>query len=376
MSRIESVVACDQERYLLQRCVALAEAGLPYMFRSDRRAFAFTRKRSRLGDLELMGDSLRYGAIVALGAQCLPVERQTRIFEGETALDFCQRLIGAIGPETNLGDLALVAWAALELEAPDKSRVVDLLNEAASRRRKCFTVEAAWLLSAGSAAARAGLGSVDLHEASEHLMQCFQTEAGLFPHWTDAASAPRHRRHAACFADQVYPIQALARAYQVCGDQSLLDAAAKCASTICRLQGDAGQWWWHYDVRTGDVLEGYPVYTVHQDSMAPMALLDLLEAGGPDCTDAIRSGLAWMENAVEVGECLVDEENALIWRSVRRKDPAKFVRKVRAVVAGPAPDVRLRWIDALFPPVTIDYEDRPYHLGWILYAWLGGLKQS
>ena len=26
-------------------------------------------------------------------------------------------------------------------------------------------------------------------------------------------------------------------------------------------------------------------------------------------------------------------------------------------------------LDLLFPPRVVDYEDRPYHLGWLLHAW-------
>ena len=36
-------------------------------------------------------------------------------------------------------------------------------------------------------------------------------------------------------------------------------------STICTVQGNSGQRWWHYDSRTDRVVEGYPVYSVHQD---------------------------------------------------------------------------------------------------------------
>ena len=43
------------------------------------------------------------------------------------------------------------------------------------------------------------------------------------------------------------------------------------ASASCRVPH--GQWWWHYDVRDGSVVERYPVYSVHQHAMAPMALL-------------------------------------------------------------------------------------------------------
>jgi hypothetical protein len=26
-------------------------------------------------------------------------------------------------------------------------------------------------------------------------------------------------------------------------------------------------------------------------------------------------------------------------------------------------------LNLVFPPMTVDYEDRPYHPGWFLYAW-------
>jgi hypothetical protein len=52
-----------------------------------------------------------------------------------------------------------------------------------------------------------------------------------------------------------------------------------------------------------------------------------------------------------------------------------------AVVSCLHPAFRLPAMDALFPPMTIDYETRPYEMGWILHAWLAGselqpLKQS
>jgi hypothetical protein len=149
-----------------------------------------------------------------------------------------------------------------------------------------------------------------------------------------------------------------------------MDQANACAAQICAVLGPAGQWWWHYDARTGDVLEGYPVYTVHQDSMAPMALLDLAEAGGDDHAAHVRQGLEWMREAAEVGHTLIDDEQAMIWRKVGRTDPRKLVRAVRAGVSRMNANWRLRAVDRVFPASRIDYECRPYHLGWILYAWI------
>ena len=106
-----------------------------------------------------------------------------------------------------------------------------------------------------------------------------QSPAGLWAHVLPARSQPRWRAHVGSFADQVYPLQALARAARLTGSPDALDAANRTAARICSLQGAAGQWWWHYDSRNGQVVEPYPVYSVHQHAMAPMVLLDLLLPG-------------------------------------------------------------------------------------------------
>jgi hypothetical protein len=175
----------------------------------------------------------------------------------------------------------------------------------------------------------------------------------------------------ACFADQVYPIQALARYHSSFGHAPSLAAANRCAEQICELQGDAGQWWWHYDARNGRVIEGYPVYSVHQDAMGPMALLDIAEAGGANFGDEIRLGVSWMQRAPEVGHSLIDEDQRVIWRKVARREPRKLVRGIRAVASRVREDLRLDLLDPLFPPTVVDYESRPYHLGWVLHTWLG-----
>jgi hypothetical protein len=179
-----------------------------------------------------------------------------------------------------------------------------------------------------------------------------------------------YRAHVGSFADQVYPIQALARLHQSADDPEALEAATSVAAGICAVQGDAGQWWWHYDSRTGDVVEGYPVYSVHQHAMAPMALLDLADAGGPYHIDAICRGVRWLSDPPETGECLVPDEPAVTWRKVARSDPRKAVRGLRAASTWIRPGMRISTLDRVFPPGTVDHECRPYELGWLLFTWL------
>ena len=80
-----------------------------------------------------------------------------------------------------------------------------------------------------------------------------------------------------------------------------------------------------------------------------------------------------MDRAVEVDRCLIDDDLALIWRKVHAPARAKWSASLRAAASRLHPRLRLRWLNALLRPTVIDYEDRPYHLGWILHTWLGGL---
>ena len=365
----------SQIHSLIDQLTTIATEGLQAMFCNDSHQFVFTRKRSAESKLYSAGHSLRYGAIVVIGAHHLPENLQQDLFAGETAIQFCSRLIEDIDAATNLGDVALITWAAAELKHPKLDVAIRRLREMSGANYPCPTVEAAWVLSALSLANDQLDVRSALLQAKQRLLQCFNLNAGIFAHHTDQSKSLGGRSHVSCFADQVYPIQALAKYHQAVGDDESLNAATVCAERICKLQGDAGQWWWHYDVRTGNVIEGYPVYSVHQDSMGPMALLDLQEAGGPSFDKAIALSLQWLDNAPEIDSSLIDEENSVIWRKVARAEPKKATRFIRAAATRAHPNLKMRWLDSVFRPTVIDYECRPYHLGWILYTWLRKCQQ-
>jgi hypothetical protein len=268
----------------------------------------------------------------------------------------------------DLGDLACVAWAASSVGCSGIAPLLERLSEEFAKVASVYSVELAWCLSAlvaGSADAPADAAK----SVAARLLSGFTSESGVFPH-VIGPGAGVLRGHVACFADQVYPTQALSRYHAAFDAPSALSAATRCGEKICDLMGPNGQWWWHYDSRNGNVIEGYPVYSVHQDAMGPMALLDLQDAGGPDFSDEIRRSLAWMEEASEVGHTLIDEEQGVIWRKVGRAEPGKLTRSIRAGTSLVHEGLRLRPLDSLFPPTRIDYESRPYHLGWVLDTWL------
>ncbi|WP_330300160.1 hypothetical protein [Streptomyces sp. NBC_00503] len=369
---------------LAERLLALAEAGLPSMYLPDADTFVFTRVGTATSGgarrVESRGTSTRYGAITALGARYLPEERQRPLFGGHTAAEFTALLVERLPSVTNLGDAALIAWAAAETGHPKLTDALARVSALDLPGRPQYTVEAAWVLSALTAAR----GTVDVEDrltaARERLLAARVGDGPLFPHATGPGLVPGYRSHVACFADQTYPLQALARLHASGSDPRALAAADACAARICALQGDGGQWWWHYDARTGGVVEGYPVYSVHQHAMAPTALFDLAEAGGTDFGPAIRRGLRWMTDVPEISgpdgtphEPMILEEYGVTWRKVFRGDPAKAVRAARGLTTRVAPRARLTPLDRLFRPLAVDRECRPYEFGWLLHAWLGGL---
>lgn len=370
-SRRFSLVASDspERRKLIGRCLRIARDGLPLMFRHDIQQFGFTRKRMPTGQVEAVGESLRYGAMTALGASLLDSEAQRPIFGGQTAIEYCGRMLDEVGRVSNLGDLAVLAWAAAELDHPEFPAAFERLERLDGFAGDCETVVAAWALAAALAGRREPNVNKLIEPAYERLRRAFESNSGLFFHRTDKSGAIG-RSHIACFADTVYPIQSLTRYHRVSGDDTAIGMANRCAEQICQLQGSAGQWWWHYDARTGVVVEGYPVYSVHQHAMAPMALFELLEAGGFDSRSSIASGFDWLSCAPEVGKGMLEEDDLVIWRKVGRTDPNKLVRKIRAGASRVHRPLRITALDRLFPPRRIDFECRPYEFGWMLYAWL------
>jgi hypothetical protein len=362
----------------VDRLLDIAVRGLPQMHRDDQDTFAFTRAAAggTPGATVLRGTSFRYAAIVALGAYFLPEADQRRVLKGRTVEEFVDSLVGRLPQTSNLGDAALLCWAAAQADHPSLdlalARLYELDDAAVAAR---YVVEEAWLLSA-LATARTSVDVEDrLARSRQRILDSRHGGAALFPHATGAGLLPWYRSHVACFADQVYPIQALARLHASGADDEARAAAERCAVRICDLQGADGQWWWHYDARTGNVIEGYPVYSVHQHAMAPMALLDLADVGGSDYAEPVARGLRWMTDAPELvgGEPLIHDGPALTWRKVYRGDPRKLVRAAHGLTTRAVPGTRLRPLELVFRPRSIDRECRPYELGWLLFAWLGSV---
>ena len=356
--------------------VTLAIRGLPASYLPGTVEFAQTVRAVRgARQIELLpeGTNLRYAAIVALGLATLSRQAQAGVLGAGTPGELVSAIRDHARDSTDLGAVALAAWSSAEVSAsPDLALLSRLAAELASNR-PLHTVVASWILAAAVASLRVTnemVGpAVAIAQQSRNRLLAAQGPDGIFPHALPASSSGRWRAHVGSFADQIYPIQSLARFAALTGDDEALAGANRTAQRICALQGDAGQWWWHYDTRDGSVVERYPVYSVHQHGMAPMALFDLVEAGGDDHTDEIVLGLDWLDTHPEVLDELISDRHAQVWRKVGRREPAKAARKIGALTTALRAGWHLRGLDSILPPDKIDHECRPYELGWLLYAW-------
>jgi hypothetical protein len=363
-----------QSAELVRRLLRLAVRILPQAYLAGDFAFrlAGTPGPGGCWQLQPEGTSLRYGAIAGLGLLRLPEQSRRAVLGGDDCADLIGKLSKQLDNLTGRGDVALLCLAAAEADHSELPHALDRLWDLDQRADPVDVVSAAWVVTALVAARRMADVERHLTFARDRLIGA---RAALFPHLIGGTS-PWYRAHVGSFADQVYPVQALARLHGSADDRQALAVADDVAAAICQAQGADGQWWWHYDSRAGGVVEGYPVYTVHQHAMAPMALLDLAEAGGHCHADAICRGLRWLDSPPETTQDLVSDVPPVIWRKVARGDPAKAVRGLRAASTRLRPGRRLPALDRMFRPGTVDHECRPYELGWLLYAWLPAAAEA
>lgn len=352
---------------------AIALAALPRMFRADDLVHVHCLRKVD-GDIRPEGISQRYTAMTLIGLATESAEDARSALCGVTPSELCGALLKRTPDWTNLGDTAVTLWAARVLGHGEAELALRRIRELDPVRGLHPTVELAWTVAALTVGESPSPDAELAHACAKRLLESYSADTRLFPHQPADVPAPAFRGHVGCFADQVYPIQALAFYGMKFYDTRAIDASRGCARKICELMGLEGQWWWHYDVRSGRVVEGYPVYAVHQDAMAPMALLAAQAACGDDFDDAIELGLKWLVRSPEIGGSLIDEENRIIWRKVCRREPGKLTRAVQAVASSVHPAVRMPGADLAFPPIAVDWESRPYHMGWLLHAFPASLS--
>lgn len=270
-----------------------------------------------------------------------------------------------------VGDLGLLTWYTAEF-APDRlARLFAEFDyatalEAYADGREAETSALAWFLAGISEARlRSSSGLPDLTDAAVdayHLLVENQGSGGVFGRAASPGLWPRLvSNRFGTFSDQIYSIYALAsfaKAFQV---EEPLSAALNCANAMRALQGEMGEWWFLYDQRTSSVMNRYPVFSWHQDGMAPIGLLALEQATGQSFHEAIGKGVSWITGANQLGNDLRNLERGVIWDSIRARGRSpNYWEAARSLLNASE--------RASAGGLEIHYELRPDHFGWLLYA--------
>jgi len=370
---------------MLEKLAQLANEGLKKMYLPDEGIFCHRLVGKKLAK---EGKSLLYTFMVIIGLTKAKRMGLKSIFSpGRLFNNVWERS----DTKESLGLLACILWAAALLEKDCINKLLKqsekLLSKYKTKKWQIPTMETAWLL--------CGVCEYLLKENNHKaillgkklfqiLENAFKESSGLFSFTTKGRRKnfikKRINENLGSFASQIYPIMALSKYYQVLHDDRALKIAQYCADTICKFQGPLGQWWWIYNVKKGFVVEGYPVYSVHQDAMAFMGLLELQRALGEAKYEAyLKKGLRWLEGNNEIKTKIYDEKQKIIWRAIQRKKSNSFRTGNFGLGKKELLKIQIAGFINLSPfyvyefPLSSEweilFETRPYHNGWILLVW-------
>jgi hypothetical protein len=342
--------------------------GLVPMFVEDKQLFCFRLIRTNQG-LASEGLSPRYTIMTLLGLRELERTGARTPFNTNAIYDSFRKDMSWIH---GAGDLGLFIWltAVFAPEQLDDLFTRCHLETALDRysdAREAKTMELAWFLTGLSHAALAAPEKqVSLSDIANKTFQRLiknQGKYGYFGHLSTTKSAAGFLRgKIGSFADQVYPTYALSKYSVAFHLEAPAKLALQCANAICAAQGELGQWWWLYDSKSGNISSKYHVYSVHQQGMAPMALIAAEEATGHGFQEQIDKGLRWIYGANELGEDMRDLSTNLIWRCIYPEQKyGKYWNVLRSLLG-------MHSAEFSAAELKILHEDRPYELGWLLFA--------
>lgn len=365
------------------------------------------------------GTSVRATAITALGIERADAHGLSPTVDLEKLLEALSATLAGVD---NAGDLGLILWASARDARPLAERALkDLLEFKGNVSRRggaiVHSTELAWIVIGLAEALAAGVGPE--REVRARLDRAFRQllghrgasglicvarhltrsprEGGALSRWIrkrPRAPGPSGRLesrwgrkrpqtpdpfgrleralHARVgfFDAQAYAIVAALRRDAVLGDPEARGVALRIGEILLAHQHPLGQWGFQYNVRSGGLIDLYPVYSAHQGGIAPMALLRLESVLGVPTTAAVARGLSWLFGRNELSERLAIPERAVIWRAIRRRPLLQRVvyPLTAASLAGALEGRDLGARLAARSMLSVDRELLPGQLGFCLYA--------
>jgi hypothetical protein len=178
-------------------------------------------------------------------------------------------------------------------------------------------------------------------------------------------SLSRHRTHAVSFGAVVYFLRAMYEYGEKFDSREARNLFDACLRRVLAIQRADGAWPWMIDVRTALPIDVYPIFSVHQDSMAMLFLFPAQRYGVAGIEDVIQRSLGWNLGRNELNTSLIrTEPSAWFYRSIERREHWPRARRYLRGL-GPAP----RAYPCRTPHVRFNRECRSYHPGWVLYTW-------
>lgn len=371
------VVAAAISRADLQRLLVGCVENLQLVYRENDGLFPYS---SRLGGAPFRNDfrlpeSIRYTVNTLLGlleAARAGVPGMTVPEVEAMTARFLASHGGAIDNKADLG-LLLLLLTELGTAADRAAETVERLRPAveAGDPRPFNLQDLSWIIWGASAATREGLPGADaLGRAAVQLLKrhFVHSRSGLPRHRT-----AWYRRNIVSFGGYAYFLRAMHEASLTYADPEAAALFRTGVGHALEIQGPLGEWPWMLGVRTGMPFDVYPVFSVHQDSMAMLFLLPALDTREPGVDEAIRRSLAWVFGVNELGIEFYRHDPFFAYRSIERADRAPRLRRYlrslsTSVTRRPGAFGRAH--------VRLNDECRSYHLGWILYAWSSRIGPS
>jgi hypothetical protein len=259
--------------------------------------------------------------------------------------------------------LLLVLLAAVDPSHPAADRSLDRIEGALTDHlsRRLNVQDLAWMLWGTSAWSKNGRAAALAERLFEVIRSRFvHTGSGLPRH-----SVARYRAHTVSFGSIVYFLRAMYEYSQAFESDAARQIFTTGVARVLALQEADGGWPWMVDARTGVPFDLYPIFTVHQDSMAMLFLFPAEDCSIPHVTEAIRRSIRWNLGHNELNAKLVHAEPyPWIYRSIERSErwprARRYLRSVGPARIGPPAHSRR---------IRVNAECRSYHLGWVLYAW-------
>lgn len=182
---------------------------------------------------------------------------------------------------------------------------------------------------------------------------------------------PRHDRSIRAafisFGGVAYFLMALEYFARIFNDPEIEALFKRAVSRVMRLQGENGEWPWFIDSSSGAVMDWYPVFSTHQDSMAFLFLLPALDLGVEYAGKAITNSYKWLLGSNEIQEPLIQKRPFFIYRCMKRKRfDMRSARLMRAVM-----NKTLHKSARIADGRSLEFctECRSYHIAWIIYVW-------